>query len=102
MAGAILGYLLLICQLAFPGAALAGPSDQLKELRGRIDRLQRQLTQSEETQSEADDSLRESERAISNANRRLFELAGQQRKLKETLAQLEQSKSHTLESAEAQ
>ena len=83
-------------------ATLAGPNDQLKELRGRIDSLQKQLAESEETKSEAADSLRELERAISSANRRLFELAGQQRKLKETLAQLEQNKSHTLESAEAQ
>jgi septal ring factor EnvC (AmiA/AmiB activator) len=102
MAGGFRGCVLLICQLALLAAAQAGPTDQLKELRGRIDRLQRQLTESEETKSEAADSLRESERAISHANRRLFELAGQQHKLKETLAQLEQNKSRTLESAEAQ
>ena len=37
------------------------------------------MTESEESKSEAADALRESERAISEANRRLFELAGQQR-----------------------
>jgi len=84
------------------GAAHAGPTDQLKELRGRIDSLQKQLTESEESKSEAADALRETERAISNANRRLFELAGQQRDVKSTLARLEAQKSRVLDGAEAQ
>ena len=102
MAGAFLRCVLLAGQLAIFAAAHAGPSDQLKELRSRIDKLQRQLTESEETKSEAADSLRESERAISHANRRLFELAGQQRTLRETLSRLEQDKSRTLDSADSQ
>jgi septal ring factor EnvC (AmiA/AmiB activator) len=102
MAGAFLRCVLLAGQLAVFTAAHAGPSDQLKELRSRIDKLQRQLTESEETKSEAADSLRESERAISHANRRLFELAGQQRTLRETLSRLEQDKSRTLDGADAQ
>ncbi len=84
------------------GAAHAGPTDQLKELRGRIDSLQKQLTESEESKSEAADALRETERAISDANRRLFELAGQQRDVKSTLARLEAQKSRVLDGAEAQ
>jgi murein hydrolase activator len=84
------------------GAADAGPTDQLKELRGRIDSLQKQLTESEESKSEAADALRETERAISDANRRLFELAGQQRDVKSTLARLEAQKSRVLDGAEAQ
>jgi len=102
MAGAIPAFLLLVYFLALPAAAPAAPSDQLKELRGRIDKLQRQLTESEETKSEVADSLRESERAISGANRRLFELAGQQRAVRGTLSVLEQSKSRILEGAEAE
>jgi septal ring factor EnvC (AmiA/AmiB activator) len=102
MAAALRPILLLAYLVALPVAAYGGPSDQLKELRGRIDTLQRQLTESEETKSEAADSLRESERVISNVNRRLFELAGQQRALRAILAQLEQERSHTLETAEAQ
>jgi len=101
MWGAIPGLLLL--SLLTPGTvAAAGPSDQLKQLRGRIDELQQRLMESEETKSEAADSLRASERAISNANRRLFELAGQQRALKETLSRMEQDRSRTLDSAETQ
>jgi len=90
----------LLASLA--GVLHAGPSDQLKELRGRIDRLQRQLSESEETRTEASDALRESERAISDANRRLFELAGQQREVKGTLGHLEARKSQVMESVEAQ
>ena len=66
-------------------AAQAGPSDQLKELRSRIEKLQQQLTESEETKTEAADALRESERAISATNRRLFELGGQQRQVRQAL-----------------
>jgi murein hydrolase activator len=91
---------LLVSGLA--GAADAGPKDQLKELRGRIDELQRQLTESEESKSEAADALRETERAISDANRRLFELAAQQRELKGALARLETQKARTLDGVEAQ
>src|SRR5215470_16459162 len=71
-------------------AVAAGPSDQLKELRGRIDRLQQQLTESEESKNEAADALRESERAISNVNRRLFELEIKQRGLQAALTRLDQ------------
>jgi septal ring factor EnvC (AmiA/AmiB activator) len=74
------------------GAAHGGPTDQLKELRGRIDSLQKQLTESEESKSEAADALRETERAISDANRRLFELAGQQRDVKSTLARYKRNR----------
>jgi len=102
MAVAIRAFLLFACFLTAPALSHAGPSDQLKELRGRIDKLQRQLTESEETKSEAADSLRESERAISSANRRLFELASQQRAARARLSQLERARSHILGSADAQ
>jgi murein hydrolase activator len=102
MAGATRAFLLVACFLALATGAHGAPSDQLKALRGRIDKLQRQLGESEETKSEAADFLRESERAISDANRRLFELAGRQRAVSEKLLQLEQNKAGILESAGAQ
>ena len=95
--------LCLGCWLALPALAVAaGPSDQLKELRGRIDRLQQQLTESEESKSEAADALRESERAISNVNRRLFELETKQRGLREALARLDQQTARIRDDADNQ
>jgi septal ring factor EnvC (AmiA/AmiB activator) len=88
--------------VSLAAAVHAGPSDQLKELRGRIDELQKQLEESEETKSEATDALRESERAISDANRRLFELARQQREVRAALSQLETQKSRALEGTKSQ
>ena len=99
----MLRILWLGCWLALPALAVAaGPSDQLKELRGRIDRLQQQLTESEESKSEAADALRESERAISNVNRRLFELETKQRGLREALARLDQQTARIRDDADNQ
>jgi len=99
----VIRILCLGCSLALPVVAVAaGPSDQLKELRGRIDRLQQQLTESEESKSEAADALRESERAISNVNRRLFELETKQRGLQAALARLDQQIARVRDDADNQ
>jgi septal ring factor EnvC (AmiA/AmiB activator) len=81
----------LVVALAAAGAsaALAGPKDDLKQLRGRLDRLQRQLAESEDSRSEAADALRASEQAISDSNRRLFELDAKQREARMQLSQLQ-------------
>jgi septal ring factor EnvC (AmiA/AmiB activator) len=77
--------------LVFATAATAAPSDQLQELRDRIGRLQRQLAESEGSKTEATDALRASERSISDANRRLFQLAARSREAKATRLRLEAS-----------
>jgi septal ring factor EnvC (AmiA/AmiB activator) len=77
---------------ALLGAAVvhaADPTGDLKELRGRIQRLQQQLAESEESKSEAADALRTSERAISETRRRLFELAARQRSARGELARIQ-------------
>jgi murein hydrolase activator len=51
----------------------------LEELRNRIESLQKELERSEESKAEAVDALRESERAISHTNRRLYTLSAQRR-----------------------
>ena len=61
------------------GSLAADPRDELKALRNRIRELQQQLADREASKSEAADALRDSERAISDTNRRLFEL-GQARR----------------------
>jgi len=90
--------LLILAVLMLPalcdGAAAAAPAtaahkEELKQLRGRIEAMQKRLSASEETKSEAADALRESERAISETNRTLRELAGQQREVDARLAVLQ-------------
>lgn len=71
-------------------SAQTAQKKELDELRTRIEALQRELEKSEETRAEAADALRESERAISRTNRRLYELANARRTLGSELAQLQQ------------
>jgi septal ring factor EnvC (AmiA/AmiB activator) len=75
-------------QPASPGAKAKEKEKELRELRGRITALQKQLAAAEESKSEAADALRESERAISEANRELRELGGQARQHNKKLAEL--------------
>jgi len=70
--------------------ALAGTDKRASEedrdrLRARIGDLQKSLASAEESRSEAADALKSSEKAVSEANRALFELAQGNRKLGEEL-----------------
>lgn len=60
----------------------------LKQLRSRIDTLQKELADTEESKSEAAGALRDSEQAISAANRQLNKLAQEQDKAAEKLSRL--------------
>jgi murein hydrolase activator len=86
---------LLILPAVCAGAAAAAPAsiaqkEELGQLRGRIDALQKRLAASEETKNEAVDALRESERAISETSRMLHELAAQQREVNARLDELQE------------
>ena len=70
--------------LAANGATAS--EEELRELRGRIERLQRDLNTAEESRGEAADQLRASEKAVSEAHRALFELAQRRRTLEAELA----------------
>jgi septal ring factor EnvC (AmiA/AmiB activator) len=71
------------------GAALAqSQQDDLRELRSRMEALKREIAAAEGAQAEAADALRESEIAISEANRSLRELAAQRERLRAELARL--------------
>jgi septal ring factor EnvC (AmiA/AmiB activator) len=87
----VIRYACIAALLALPAPAPAqgDPASELKELRGRLERLQRQLEESEQSRSQAADALRSSERAISQANRRLFQLAAERRTVQERLAQID-------------
>ena len=84
---------LLGCVLA-AGSACAGQQEELENLRSRIATVQRDMDRTSESKAEAADALRESERAISDSNRKLAALATEQRaadlKLGELQAQQQQ------------
>jgi septal ring factor EnvC (AmiA/AmiB activator) len=89
--------------LATPlAAAGAGPAEELKELRGRIDRLQKQLGETQASRTRAVDALRESEQAISEANRRLFELAREHSQTRASLEQIKAEKARLTAGVEQQ
>lgn len=62
---------------------------ELRELQGRIDSLRKDLAKSEAHRSEAADSLKETEQAISASNRRLRELGENRAELRRDLNALE-------------
>ncbi len=68
----------------------AASADELRELRARIEKLQRDIAAAEKTRGGAAEELRESEKAVSEAHRALFALARDRRAIEselETLAQ---------------
>ncbi|MGA7748807.1 MAG: peptidoglycan DD-metalloendopeptidase family protein [Gallionella sp.] len=69
---------LLLCSLVLFSTAYANQQEELENLRNRISEMQREMDKTSESKSEVADSLRESERAISNINRKLAQLAAQQ------------------------
>jgi len=87
---AILAGAFLLASLPLP--ASAAPKPELKELRGRIDALQKELDSKEGAKADASDALKNSERAISDINYRLRDLAAQQQNANATLANLAQQK----------
>ena len=78
---------LLAC-LAATAAWGASQEENLKALRGRIEALNRNLEKKEGSQREARDALRQSERAISNANRALARSAAEARQVRADAARL--------------
>ena len=79
-----------LCLLAVSASAHASQQGELDNLRKRIVSLQQELEKTSESRSEAADALRESERGISDSNRKLADLAQQQRAAGLTLGQLQQ------------
>ncbi|GAO36550.1 peptidase M23 [Sulfuricella sp. T08] len=67
----------------------AAPKDDLSGLRERIKSLQKEVESAEDKKTDATDALKQSEQAISTANRRLRELAQQQEIVSATLSQVQ-------------
>ena len=74
----------------------AGPQDDLKDIRGRIEALRKQLTDSESSKAEAADALKDSERAVSETTRKLYQISGQRREVNTALSRL-QSRARAVE-----
>lgn len=72
-------------------APAAASEEDLKQLRGRIERLEKELAQTEESHGEAAEVLKASEKAVSEANRALYELANAGKALSKQLAELGES-----------
>ncbi|HQZ44577.1 MAG TPA: peptidoglycan DD-metalloendopeptidase family protein [Usitatibacteraceae bacterium] len=73
------------------GAKPAPPpasEEDLRQLRARIERLEKDLAQAEESRGEAADALKASEKAVSEANRALFELSNANEALSAQLSAL--------------
>ena len=62
--------------------------EELKETRARIEALKKEIAQAEGVRVEAADALKESEVAVSTANRQLAQLSQEQRAAQQALAQL--------------
>jgi septal ring factor EnvC (AmiA/AmiB activator) len=89
---ALMGTLLCVCPVGVHARNelrdIANRKEDLRELRERIEALQKELSASEEFRADAADQLRQSERQISEAQRKLFNLKKDQTRLTDTLADL--------------
>ena len=86
---ASLSLLVLLCS----PAALAekkpeAPKQALSIVQQRLEALKKQLSSSQEAHKDAADALKDSEVAISLANKKLYEINQRQQQNKDTLAQL--------------
>ena len=78
----------LIFSALWCGGAGASSTEELKELRVRIEALKKEITSIEGNRVEAADALRESERAISEATRELRNLSSERQTTEQRLQQL--------------
>ena len=73
---------------AFAAKEVDTAKDSLNNLHQRIDVLKKELDHSQAAHKDAADALQQSEQAISEANKSLYEISNQQKEKKSTLAQL--------------
>ena len=81
--------ILALFMMTLSGVAQAGPQDELKDIRGRIEALKKQLTESEGSKAEAADALKDSEHAVSETSRKLYQISGQRREVNTALSRLQ-------------
>lgn len=69
------------------------PKESLSNIHERIEKLKKDLDQTQEAHADVADALKKSEKAISETNRKLFEIKQDHQKYSETLQSLQQKKS---------
>jgi septal ring factor EnvC (AmiA/AmiB activator) len=106
---AILGAALLLGAFSAHAAKAGDRSKQKRaaeseraQLQQKLDALKRDIQKTETARDKAADELAKSEQAISETNRRLFELAEEQRQTEATLAELSAQQSQLNQSVSAQ
>lgn len=80
---------LVLCSLLATGSCFASQQEELENLRQRIAAMQSEIAKTSESKNEAADALRESERAISDSNRKLAELSAHQNEANSKLSALQ-------------
>lgn len=70
------------------------PKEKLNSIHERLESLKKALNTSKQAHADAADALKQSEKAISESNRKLFELQQDQKKHSERLQDLQNQKSH--------
>ena len=78
------------------------PKEKLNNIHERIESLTKELDKTKEAHADAADALKESEKAISETNRKLFELQQAQKKHSESLQALQSEKSDLENTIEGQ
>ena len=92
MRSGILPWLVFFSSLLLPNMLCAAPDSNKKDLgqlRERIENLQKDLADKEESKSELSDALQESEQAIEEVNQKLDSLKEERHKVKNRLSQLQ-------------
>jgi septal ring factor EnvC (AmiA/AmiB activator) len=79
---------------SFAAAKNEKPKEKLSSIHERIESLKKALNTSKQAHADAADALKQSEKAISESNRKLFELQKDQKKHSEKLQDLQNQKSH--------
>lgn len=92
LASTLAGLLLFIATAVHAGK-VEESKEALQELQSRIESLKKDLDSTKEAHSEAADALKKSEKAISDANRDLYEIAKQRESSRKTLLSLRQEQS---------
>jgi septal ring factor EnvC (AmiA/AmiB activator) len=96
MQGSLVLLTLLAClfapELSSAGAKAEQSKEDLNRLHERIEALKKELDSTKEAHKDASDELKQSEKAISETNRKLYELSKQHKQNRNALAGLQQQK----------